>query len=1275
MLYRDLVQFEPLESVIQLREADEYHPARNLVETYVISNRMADVLVNVVIPQLQIDRPLDNKGVLIVGNYGTGKSHLMSVLSAVCEYPDLAEHLTQAAVGEAAATVAGRFKVIRTEVTSKRSLRDSLLEELEVALEDWETPYQFPAADQVTHNKDIIIEAVAGFQEQYPDQGILLVVDELLDFLHSRDERELILDLSFLREIGEVAALTPLRFIAGLQETLFDSPRFAHMAQQLRRVRDRFEQVRIVREDIAYVVAERLLRKSDEQLAWISEHLRQFTPLYQNMAERLPAVARLFPIHPAYLETFERVYVVEQRQVLKTISQAMRQKMEEEVPRDQPGIIAYDHYWDVLRDDPSMRTLPGVLEVVEKSNILEGRINSAYTRRHLLPLAERIIKALSVHRLTTDDIYVPLGATAEELRDDLCLYVPMPEQSAEFLLDQVRVALREIMRTVSGQYISYNDANGQYYLDVKKDIDFDAKIVERGRLMDDDQLNRYFFDGLRRLLNLSDTTYVTGFRIWPYELGWVAHKVTRPGYLFLGAPDDRSTAQPPRDFYVYILPPFSDEQWQGEGQSDEVIFKLTGLDQPFKELVRLYAGALALAGESATHRDVYNDKASGRDGYLARLTRWLQEELVNHLQVIHEDVPRPVRLVLAEMHSSASRTVEELLTLIAAYYLAAEWEKKYPQYPAFTRLTQPITEKTRPTAAMEAVRFLAGRGRTKLALDVLEGLQLVDLDGNMRPDDSPYAGHFLQKLAEKPETQVVNQGEVLEVVGRGVEGVVEKDNVFHLEPEWVVVVLLYLVHNGDIVLNLGGQNRLDASSIEQAATTALQDLTDFRFYTRPRTLPLSLWRTIFETLGLPLGLLQDETPSKREEAVRQLQSRVQSELQRVTTVQGRLQQGVQLWNRSVFTDRPLVIDREGIVGSGEPLDKQEEVSFSFNDFNPHLRYYKKTLDTLARFDRPGKLRNLALKLDEIQDAAVGRQILDRAEGLLKVVDRIQPLTTYLVEAQVNLPPTHPWSERAVTARNRLVNEIRRLGRGEGTAGERPLVQELEQLKVDYIHEYARLHQQMVLGPDGDIQRTQLWRDPRYQTLQALAAVDLLNETELENWAAAVRKLQTNPGFHEGTVQDSPTYNGFRPSQYRDLSFDAQARLALLDDQLDDLLLRWRQALRRNLEHDAQASLHSMGQAERRPVEQFLKQQDDDSYLPAGFVKAANEALRGIQAVRLDVAAIVQALKQGGLPCTSEELVERFQKFIHGEIRSQGLAERNTRLTLQESGETSTTGHE
>jgi len=72
MTYQDLIQFEPIESVVQLRDADEAASARTLVSTYVISDEMAERLIGVAILNLQFERPVDNKGLLVVGNYGTG---------------------------------------------------------------------------------------------------------------------------------------------------------------------------------------------------------------------------------------------------------------------------------------------------------------------------------------------------------------------------------------------------------------------------------------------------------------------------------------------------------------------------------------------------------------------------------------------------------------------------------------------------------------------------------------------------------------------------------------------------------------------------------------------------------------------------------------------------------------------------------------------------------------------------------------------------------------------------------------------------------------------------------------------------------------------------------------------------------------------------------------------------------------------------------------------------------------------------------------------------
>lgn len=91
MKYNELIQFEPVTEVIQLSQANDKDIATQLVETFVISDRMADVIINRIVPELRIDIAAGGRGLFIVGNYGTGKSHLMSIISAAAEYPDLAE--------------------------------------------------------------------------------------------------------------------------------------------------------------------------------------------------------------------------------------------------------------------------------------------------------------------------------------------------------------------------------------------------------------------------------------------------------------------------------------------------------------------------------------------------------------------------------------------------------------------------------------------------------------------------------------------------------------------------------------------------------------------------------------------------------------------------------------------------------------------------------------------------------------------------------------------------------------------------------------------------------------------------------------------------------------------------------------------------------------------------------------------------------------------------------------------------------------------------------
>jgi len=54
MKYKDLIQFDPIETIIQLRDANKTDVAHNLVHTYVISKQMAERISDIAIPNLNM---------------------------------------------------------------------------------------------------------------------------------------------------------------------------------------------------------------------------------------------------------------------------------------------------------------------------------------------------------------------------------------------------------------------------------------------------------------------------------------------------------------------------------------------------------------------------------------------------------------------------------------------------------------------------------------------------------------------------------------------------------------------------------------------------------------------------------------------------------------------------------------------------------------------------------------------------------------------------------------------------------------------------------------------------------------------------------------------------------------------------------------------------------------------------------------------------------------------------------------------------------------------
>ena len=233
--------------------------------------------------------------------------------------------------------------------------------------------------------------------------------------------------------------------------------------------------------------------------------------------------------------------------------------------------------------------------------------------------------------------------------------------------------------------------------------------------------------------------------------------------LFFGAPNERSTAVPPRDFYLYFVQPFDAPHFKDEKKPDELFLRLTKMDDDFRTALKGYAAALDLASTASGHaKATYESKAST---FLRGLVQWLQKSMTTAFEATYQGCTKPLtewakgRPIRELSGGSAAERVNfrDLVNTIAGICLGAHFQEQAPEYPFFSVL---ITGANRAQAAQDALRAIAGQNRTKQAVAVLDALELLDGE-RLDPYRSKYANYLLEVAKKKGPGQVVNRAELI----------------------------------------------------------------------------------------------------------------------------------------------------------------------------------------------------------------------------------------------------------------------------------------------------------------------------------------------------------------------------------------------------------------------------------------------------------------------------------------------------------------------------------
>ncbi|MGA9349157.1 MAG: DUF6079 family protein [Anaerolineae bacterium] len=832
----DLIQFEEVTDVIQLRKAGD---EEEIVSKYVISDALQEHLLYM-FQQMTSDT---HRSFNVIGNYGTGKSHFLKFVAVILEHPELRPLIRDPQVRHAALDFPRHFAVVKfecpaaKEVPLRRIFYDEVQEQVE---ERYDIEVEEVDLARDYDNKENVRRIVSQIKAGDPTLGLVVIVDEISDFLKQKDRADMTYDINFLRELGEVSQDSDFLYVGAMQEHVFTNPKYVEQAANIARSAERWVDITITKEDIGRVLSQRVVAKTANQRTELETLLEGHQQYFTNLTAEMETYLDLFPIHPYVISVFEDLPYFEQRGIINFASDNVKAILGEEAPT----FITYDRVYDQIDQIHEIRNLPEVAQVIRVVGSLATKVD--LLKADVRAQSRKIVKALAVLKMLGGTEM--RGATAQELANTLFIMPPaLGLFDADLARDNIERIIANLIKAANGQFITVHD--GTYYLDVEKTVDFDVLIEKKIEALDDTDFAQRFRHLMEGELELNEAArLVKGVSVYDDTATWRSRKSFRSGYLIIGEEKD-APPLPARDFTLILHSPFADHSPRQTVQN-QVIVGAALSDDLMHRLQRIEAATqLARAGE---HRKTFDDIAKReagdfKDDYLA----WLIQEGY----VVHGGVKRTIKEVPAGRYG----TLQDLLDHLKSHFLEDYFSEQYPQYPAMKRLLSTRNINSEMHQAILSLDKGTLFGLDQSAQSYLESLG-VWKDGRFDARGSAIAGRVMETVAanDKEGKLTAVDDVVADLAARPVG----------LQPELVYLLLAALLYNGEVVFVRQGGQRLYASDFSEFFKRGMAALEEVRYLEGERELPVARLVALFEALGLQPGLVRDK--ASRAEAVKAL---------------------------------------------------------------------------------------------------------------------------------------------------------------------------------------------------------------------------------------------------------------------------------------------------------------------------------------------------------------------------------------------------------------------
>ena len=293
------------------------------------------------------------------------------------------------------------------------------------------------------------------------------------------------------------------------------------------------------------------------------------------------------------------------------------------------------------------------------------------------------------------------------------------------------------------------------------------------------------------------------------------------------------------------------------------------------------------------------------------------------------------------------------------------------------------------------------------------------------------------------------------------------------------------------------------------------------------------------------------------------------------------------------------------------------------------------------------MKNLRYSASDINAHRKAIHTLDLMEALRDFVARHGATAHWLNVAETVLLANDDQTKHVRTTRQKLEATIRETDLSRLPNELERVSDALRPFKSQLIALYMDLHTRARLGVNDDKRKSALLADPRLQTLQRLADIELMPRQQVTDFRNRLANLKSCYALTQRDLDASPTcpHCKFRP--HAGSTSSASNVLSQMGRQLDAMLASWTAGLLSNLEDPiTKHNLDLLHSDDAQAVQAFIATKNLPEPLDPGFVEAMREAFSGLVRVTVSLKALNDELLGDQGAVTVDQLRARFENWLN-----------------------------